>query len=180
MPPTMGGVSRTSNLEKIEIDQQKLEEYRTSFLESIRCNKNGTTVGVVSLENVSLQYRKEMALTFIKEERPGYVIGYLKKYNFDIADENEIALKVIEMGGLINVAERVRSFKKLDRDIAVTLIEAGEGYNIIIGIDHVGNMDTEEACKLIFSGKNPKSEQNTKVALERTFSKDWLSKHGIV
>jgi hypothetical protein len=174
MPPKMGGVNPVPNLDNIEeaIDLQKLEGYRKSFLESL----GSGSYDEISLENVPLQYRREMALGFIKDVKPGYVIEYLGKYNFNIATENEIALKTIEIGGLKNVAERVRSFKKLDREVALTLIEAGEGYNVIIGIDHIGGMNIEEACKRIFTGKNPKAEESAKFFL----GKEWLDAHGIV
>lgn len=174
MPSKMEGVNPAPNLDNIEegIDPQKLEGYRKSFLESIG---NGS-YDKVSLESVPLQYRKEMALNFIKEERPGFVVEYLGKYNFDIAFENEVALKTIEIGGLINIAERVRSFKRLDREIALTLIEAGEGYNVIIGIGHIGGMDIEEVCKFFFTGKNQEAEKSAKARL----GKEWLNAHGVV
>ncbi len=176
MPPKMEGTSPTSNLDKEEIDLQKLQEYHKSFVElTDKRDEDGLPIGVISLESLPLQYRRAMALSFIKEGTPGYVIEYLQKYNFDTATEKEIALKVIEIGGLINVAERIRNFKRMDREVALKLVEGGEGYNVISNIDYIEGVDVEEVCKLFFSGKNPKAEESAKAKL----GKDWLDEHWI-
>lgn len=179
MPPKIEGVSPPLNLEKEEIDPQKLEEYRSLFLEQIE-NSNYSNNFFVSLEGVPIQYRRELALSFIKEMRPGFFIEYLKAYNFEIAVENELALKVIETCAFINVSERIHRFKRLDKKIALILIEKGEGYNVIRYIDHIGDMDIKEAFRLIFNGKSPEKESRLKEDLRLHFGQVWLDKHGII
>ncbi|MBL7021769.1 hypothetical protein ISR92_00350 [Patescibacteria group bacterium] len=120
----------TSNLYKLkEVDNW---EIAMKLIEAD--TEDGCEYVAEYLSNFRNLNHKEIAMKMVEEGKGRYVAKYLN--NFKGLDHKELAIKILDMGQVMPLVEHLSLFSRLDNEIALKMIELGAAATVVRKINN--------------------------------------------